>query len=110
MTTFTAIPSTGVNLTSAFKVNTAQFGDGYSQRVADGINANARSWSVSFTNQATAIDAIQAFLDTEAGVTSFTWVPPVGYSGKWLCESYSRSIDDFDNETLSATFTEVFGE
>ena len=35
---------------------------------------------------------------------------PVGSSGKWLCESYSRSIDDFDNETLSATFTEVFGE
>jgi len=109
MATFTATPSQGINLTSEFRVKKAQFGDGYSQRVADGINTIQRKWSVSFTNTATAIDAIQLFLDTEKGVTSFTWVPPVGDSGLFLCDSYSRSIDDYDNETLSATFIEVFG-
>lgn len=110
MTTFTHIPSVGVNLSSDFKVRQSQFGDGYQQRVGDGINTNARSWSVSFNNDATTIDTIQAFLDVEKGVTSFTWVPPVGASGRFICAGYSRSIDDYDNETLRATFKEVFGE
>ena len=110
MSTFTYTPSIGVNLSSNFKVRQAQFGDGYQQRVGDGINTNARSWSVSFNNDAATIDTIQAFLDVELGVTSFTWVPPVGVSGKFICMGYSRSIDDYDSETLSATFTEVFGE
>ena len=110
MSTFTYTPSIGVNLSSKFNNRKSQFGDGYQQRVGDGINTNARSWAVTFANNATTIDAIQAFLDNESGVTSFTWVPPVGVSGKFICEGYTRSIDDYDSETLSATFTEVFGE
>ena len=110
MSTFTHVPSQGVNLTSKFKVRQAQFGDGYQQRVGDGINTNARSWSVSFANDGATIDVIQAFLDNEAGVASFVWVPPVGVSGKFICEGYTRAISDYDNETLSATFNEVFGE
>lgn len=109
MATFTAVPSVGVNLTSEFRVKKAQFGDGYAQRVADGINSTVRSWSVSFTDTAANIDTIQDFLDNEAGVTAFTWTPPVGSSGLWLCDSYSRSIVEYDHETLTATFTEIFG-
>ena len=110
MSTFTHVPSVGVNLSAKFKVRKSEFGGGYQQRVGDGINTIARSWSVSFSNDATTIDTIQAFLDNDKGIASFTWVPPVGVSGKFICEGYSRSISDYDSETLTATFNEVFGE
>jgi len=110
MTTFTYSPNYGAAVDKTPKVKRAQFGDGYQQRVGDGINTTARSWSLSFEGTKTEIDAVDLFLQTEGGVTAFTWTPPTGAVGKWLCGQWSNSITDFDHYSLIATFEEVFGE
>ncbi len=87
-----------------------RFGDGYSQRMLDGINTIQDSWQLSFKNR-TLIEVrkITAFLEARKGVTSFTWVPP-GYldyntlsfnspwqatsSGKIQCTSNAHGLKD----------------
>lgn len=110
MSTFTYAPSYSAQLNVAPRVRNARFGDGYMQRTADGINTKPRSWGLRFTGATSRINAIESFLDGESGVTSFDWTPPTGDAGKWICQEWSRSIDDFNNEVLNATFREVFGE
>ena len=47
-----------------------QFGDGYEQRVAEGINSLKETFSVGFTNRPKAeIDDIVAFFDNKKGTT-----------------------------------------
>jgi len=48
MTTFTFSPKYGAALSKEPRVKMAQFGDGYQQRVGDGINTIAREWSLNF--------------------------------------------------------------
>jgi phage-related protein len=59
-----------------------QFGDGYTQRLRDGINVLNESWDLSFKNRSIVdIRLMKAFLETKAGVTSFTWTPPGEFDG-----------------------------
>ena len=90
------------------RVITAQFGDGYQQRIGDGINKNPRTWSLKFTRLTADIDAIAAFLDSHAGLDAFVWVPPTGPTGKWICAEWSRRVPIRDLHELTATFVEVF--
>lgn len=107
MSTFSYIPAYGATETTTARVLKAQFGDGYSQRIADGINNKPRSWSLSFSKTQTDIDLILSFLNTEGGVNSFDWTPPRGVAGKWICEQWNTTVNDgFDN--LTVQFVEVF--
>jgi len=110
MATFNFPLSYSANLSVKPRVRTASFSDGYEQRVADGINTKLRVWSVNFNGDAATINPIEAFLDDKGGVTSFDWTPPTGIAGKWLCSEWNRSIEDYNNESLSASFKEVIGE
>jgi phage-related protein len=56
------------------------------------------------------LDAIEAFLVARNGIESFDWTPPTGAAGKWICTSWNRSYSAQNVNSLSATFTEVFGE
>ena len=109
MSTFIIEPSYSANQSQSPRVRVAQFGDGYSQRVGDGINLLARQWSLVFNGNAAEMDAVEAFLETESGITSFDWQPPTGSAGKFACMAWNRSIAGFNNESVTATFTEVFG-
>jgi phage-related protein len=109
MSTFTYTPSYSISLNKNTRVRAAQFGDGYAQRSGDGINTIMRSWSLKFDND-TNLDAIETFFETQGGVTSFTWVPPVGLTGKWVCGEWSRNLSDINTGSITANFTEVFGE
>ena len=110
MSTFTFSPTYGAAETNTPKVRKAQFGDGYQQRVGDGINRTPRLWSLSFEGTKTDIDAIDLFLETEDGITSFDWQPPAGAAGKWICSEWTSAINQYNNWVLSANFQEVFGE
>lgn len=110
MATFTIIPSYSANLATQPIVRKAVFGEGYQQRVAKGINTQPRSWSLTFNGDATRLDPVEAFLANEDGVTSFTWTPPTGAAGVWVCSGWSRGINGSGDETVSAVFEEVFGE
>jgi phage-related protein len=110
MTTFSFIPEYGANLTRKPRVHMAQFGDGYQQRVGDGINTIARSWSLLFKGTPAEIDVIEAVLANAAGTASLDWTPPSGAAGKWICPEWSRISVQYNEETLSTIFNEVFGD
>jgi len=111
MATFNYSPSNGSAVNVEASIREAKFGDGYSQRFADGINNLPRMWNVQFTNfQTTDADAIVAFLRARGGYESFDWTPPSGAAGKFFCRSWSDGHDSFGIRSISATFEEVFGE
>jgi phage-related protein len=110
MSTFGYAVSYSSNVSKAPRVKASPFGDGYQQRAGDGININKRVWSVRFTGLPSKLDLIEAFFETENGVTSFDWTPPSGLAGKWLCKQWDRSFDGYNKETITASFEEVFGE
>jgi phage-related protein len=102
MTDFTYVPDT-IDESADFNVDKIQFGDGYSQRVPNGINNGLRRWSVSFSDRSkTEADAIVAFFRARNGATSFT-VQPQGFDAdvRVVCPSYSRPIQ---NRFLNGTF------
>lgn len=110
MSIFTWAPAFGAALAVQPRVRKATFGDGYQQRIGDGINAQPRAWSLTFTQDKANIDAIEAFLVAAGGVASFDWTPPTGAAGKWICASWNRQHIANNAQGMTATFEEVFGE
>ena len=103
-------PDYGTSLDITPKVRKSSFGDGYTQRVKDGINNTPRKWSVTFTQVTSVIDEIETFLIATGGTTNFTWTPPRGATGKWCVEqNWTRSVANFGYETLTSVFEEDFG-
>jgi phage-related protein len=109
MSDFSYVPSYSSQLKKKPRVFKAQFGDGYAQRTADGINANPQVWTLVWENitQATAA-AIEALLDSYGGHTPFTWTPPGRSEIKVVCEEYGVRYDGFDQRNFSATFEQDF--
>ena len=110
MATFTFKPKYGASQAKAPRVKSAQFGDGYEQRVGDGINLIRRPWPLNFEGTKAEIEEIDTFLENEQGITSFNWTPPIGLAGKFICREWATAINEYDNWTLSATFIEIMGE
>lgn len=109
MATFTWAPDFGATLDRSPKVKTAKFGDGYEQRVADGINNNPRNWPLTFSARTnTEAGQIMTFLDARAGVEAFDWTDPDGVAGKFVCRKYSKTLSKYGINNVSATFEQVF--
>lgn len=108
MSVFTWPPSWGARQSVKPTVMLARFGDGYEQRVADGINNKPRNWSLSFTRAIAEIDAIESFLSSAGAAAAFDWTPPSGAAGKFVCDQWDREIQSPSAHTLTATFREVF--
>ncbi|SDR19180.1 Phage-related protein [Paraburkholderia fungorum] len=93
--------------TPTFKVRTAQFSDGYALRVADGLNNRSSVYSLQFIGDEDKMTAIIAFLDTQAGATSFYWTPPFRAQSLFTA-TYTEPTKDGDVYTMTATFTQTF--
>ena len=116
--------STGVPSTSAIytadrgfqrkthhRVLTAQFGDGYSQRVRDGINTKNEEFMVSFNNRsASSINLLAKYLDFKAG-ENFTFTV-TDYDGDTditvMCDMYDITYVREDTYSLATTFKRVY--
>lgn len=89
----------------------SQFGEGYAQRLPDGLNAKPRTWDATFTKLSPETkQAICDFLDSLDYCRPFLWARP-GESTprKWVCEEGYKDTPD-DNGllwTVTATFLEV---
>ena len=96
------------------KVLFAQFGDGYEQRLADGINTLEETFQVSFnTRTKEEIDDIVAFFENKAGVTAFTYtIPDSNNSGetaiKVVCSTWNKTRAYGDYYSATATFKRVY--
>ena len=72
-----ATPDKSMTKQSTPRVLVANFGDGYEQRIADGINTLNETYSLTFATRLKAeIDDIVAFLDAKKGVAKFPLILP----------------------------------
>lgn len=75
--TLVATPDKSMSKASTPRVLTAKFGDGYEQRIANGINSIDETYSLSFKTRPKAdIDDIVLFLDTQKNVSKFLFTMP----------------------------------
>lgn len=109
MSTFNHSPETAT-LTSKPRVRSALFGDGYEQRLSNGINNAPRSWALGFTRPTAEADEILGFLEARNGVEAFDWTPPYGVTGRWVARDWSAQMISVVAKSISVTFEEVFGE
>ena len=71
------IPDKTLARTQAPRVRTQKFGDGYEQRLTEGINNINDSFTLSFVNKPKLdADDLYAFFETQAGVTAFDFTYP----------------------------------
>ena len=109
-TTFTYVPDRGFTRNTKPRVLTYQFGDGYSQRVNDGINNMPSIYNLTFSGRSvTQADAIIAFLTATEGRRYFLWTPPgESYQIKVIASEWSMTHDTSVSRNISVTFTQVF--
>ena len=109
MATFTYTASYSASESSKPRVSKVQFGDGYEQRLRYGLNVDPKSWQLTFTNRTNSErEQILGFLEARAGSESFDWTPPRGSAGKYVCSEWNMDMTNFNNNTISATFVQVF--
>ena len=109
------VPDKGLKRNSKPRVHISKFGDGYEQRVGNGINPLEQTISVSFATRPKAdIDDIVAFFETKAGYASFNFTLPDTNGGsneetiKVVCDDWNQSWDYDDYYTLDANFRRVY--
>lgn len=109
-------PDRSLSRASAPKVLVAKFGDGYEQRVADGINSIEENFSISFVNRTKEeIDDITGYFSSLAGATSFNYtisdsnVSPSGETTiKVICDQWDTVYVNVDVYSCNATFRRVY--
>lgn len=92
------------------KVRAAKFGDGYEQRVPEGINNNLQKWSMAFTKRSgTDVDAVYDFLEARGGWESFDWTPRgEATARRFVCRKWNRTFDVYDVvQSISFVLEEV---
>lgn len=88
-------------------VRRAQFGDGYAQSSADGINPISSSWNVEFVGRKDRIKEISDFLRSHVG-KSFIWDEPLVGDGFFYCDTFNPSPNGSRLYTLTATFEQTY--
>lgn len=109
MATFSYSPSFAITEESQPRVRTVQYGDGYSQRLRYGLNTDPKVWQLRFEIRSdTETTNITDFLEARGGAESFDWTPPRGNAGKYICSNWTVDMVSYDNNSITATFVEVF--
>ena len=106
-------PSYSPQLTVENNLIRVALGDGYEQRLQKGINATRRTFSLSFLNRSDTVTTnILNFLSDpnkgNNGAKSFSWTPPFGATGKWVCENPTVTMVAHDLNDIELEFREVF--
>ena len=113
---FEAVADRGLQRSTTHRVLTASFGDGYEQRVLDGINTKKDMFAVSFNNrEAEDINLITAFFDSKAG-KSFDFTITDTFNGgnlsnttmKVVCDDYNVSYIRENFHSLTCSLRRVY--
>lgn len=105
------VPDRGFQRQAQHRVLSAKFGDGYEQRVRDGINTKKENFNLSFNNRsAEEINLIAAFFDLKAA-TNFT-LTITGLNSnesiKVVCDSYNIAYIQTNVHSLQTAFRRVY--
>lgn len=109
MPTLTYKPSYAAQLTKKPRILEAKFGDGYGQRVGDGINTNPQAWALTYSNLTDSMaDSVEAFFDSVVGV-SFTWTPPSKSPANFIYKDFSRAHNGEDKNEIRVNIEQTYG-
>src|SRR5215510_11106025 len=73
-----------------WRLRIAQFGDGYSQRTLDGINALDRQWTLTWLNRsASVINAMVSFFENNKAKAFFFFEHETGITYRVFCDKWS---------------------
>jgi phage-related protein len=100
--------SPGTKIKPTIKTKVAEFGDGYTAELPDGLRHIRDSvdltWDTLLPEDAI---AIEAFLRGQKGVTPFYYDVDEGDVRRWTCKVWERGKADV--HSVTATFVEYFG-
>lgn len=113
---FEATADRGMGRKTQHRVLTAKFGDGYEQRVLDGINTKQEAFSLQFKNRtAEDINLIAEFLNRQAGKNFDFTISDTFSSGsvsettiKVVCDGYDTQFVREDYYSLSCQLRRVY--
>lgn len=107
LNTFTWSITTSSTANVEYKADTAEFGDGYSQDSATGLNPERQAWPVTVENYGPEIQEILSFI--RANFLGFLWVPPLHSEPKvFKCIKWSLSNIGGDYWSLSMQFEQTY--
>ena len=108
-------PDKGMSRSTTSRTLTAQFGDGYEQRLADGINTLNQIMRVNFTTRPKAeIDDLVAFFESLGGVSRFKFDLEDSNEGSstetilCVCDSWNQTWVFENFYSLTTTFRRVY--
>ena len=110
-TTGSTTPTYGMTKTSNPARRIVKFGDGYEQRQMIGIPAHLdpKVYTLTFVVAEADADKIETFLEARAEDGEyFSWTPPSGGSGKYVCDSWNKTIPYNGRATINTSFRQVF--
>jgi phage-related protein len=96
--------------TRDYKIIETKYGNGYSQRAADGINSIQDSWNVTWNNLSSSeFSTVLTALDTTKGSDYLTWTAPGdGASKKYICRKVTKRALAGNLYSVSAELQQVF--
>jgi len=106
--TFTWKPDKSAPGTFTQRTRSAQFGNGYMQEAADGINNETQSWDLTFTGTKVRIGSILAFLRKQQGYKAFIWKPPFDGPLYFKCKVFKPTHVGGSAWMLTATFEQTY--
>ena len=102
-------PSYGASVSQQPRIQEIQFGDGYIQRLADGVHNNLLTFNLNFNlRNLSEVTAIIHFLSSKDGHKPFYFkaIAPYSVIKKFVCLSWSTAMEFDDNHNVQATFEE----
>jgi len=102
-------PSYGASVTQQPRIQEIQFGDGYKQRIADGVHNNLLELNLGFNNKSQKeATAIVHFLSSKEGHQPFYFkaIAPYSVIKKFVCTNWSTVMEYEDNHNVALTFEE----
>jgi phage-related protein len=103
-------PAYNMSVNHEPRVRSIKFGDGYEQRIQDGINADLIKISLTFDGRDIKESmAILHFLESRSAKDFFFFTPPSPYNTrrKFICRTFSSSIISQGVLNISASFDQV---
>lgn len=106
---FSFVPTITSKGGSETKVLTANFGDGYNQRVADGLNSVGTTYELEWILNTTDAATMKSLFESKGGYDYILWTPNRGVTQyKWLCTKWDWDYAGPELERLTATFKRCF--
>lgn len=105
-----ANPLYNTRITPNPSTNVISFGDGFEQRLTEGLNQNPLSVNLVFELSQTDANTAISFLNArvESGASFDYTLPSESSSRKFVCSSYPRTIPFLSRVRLTCVFREVF--